>query len=235
LVQSHVRPEVIVIMPAFNEAAAIGKVLAEIPVNVVSEVVVVNNNSSDATAEIARKSGAIVLDETKQGYGFACRRGLQYLSSRLNKPDIVVYMDADYADSPQETSELIKPIIDQNFDLVIGARTKAKREKNAMTFLQILGNWLAVKVIRVLYGFDFTDLGPFRAIKFDSLTRLNLNATTYGWPVEMQLKAVKKNFRIAEVPVSCRKRVGKSKISGTFKGVIGSSYQITKSIFNFVN
>jgi glycosyltransferase involved in cell wall biosynthesis len=237
VVHSHSRgrSEIIVVIPAFNEEAAIGKVLAEIPENVVSGVVVVNNNSSDETAEIARKSGAIVLDEPRQGYGFACRKGLEYLSSRPQKPDIVVYMDADYADNPREISELVRPIVEQDFDLVIGARTKAKREKNAMPFQQILGNWLGVKIIRLLYRFKFNDLGPFRAIKFDCLTMLNLTSTTYGWPVEMQLKAVKKNFRIVEVPVSCRKRTGKSKISGTFKGTIGSAYQITKSILSFVN
>jgi glycosyltransferase involved in cell wall biosynthesis len=233
LVQSHIRPEVVVIMPAFNEASAIGKVLAEMPQNVVSEVVVVNNNSLDTTAEIASKSGATVLNEPRQGYGFACLKGLRYLSARPHKPEIVVYMDADYAESPSEISELIKPIVEQNFDLVIGVRTPSKREKGSMPFQQAMGNWIAVNLIRILYRFKFDDLGPFRAIRFDCLTKLNIANTTYGWPVEMQVKAVKQNFRIAQVPVSYRKRIGKSKISGTIKGAAGSACEITKSILRY--
>ena len=227
-------PGIVVIIPALNEADSIAKVLADIPKSLVAEVVVVNNNSSDSTAEKARNSGATVLDEPRQGYGFACLKGVEYLTSKANKPDIVVFMDADYADYPGEIANLIKPVIEQNCDLVIGSRTLGRRERGAMPLQQVFGNWLATIFIRLLYRVKFTDLGPFRAIKFDKLTGLDMKDQTYGWPVEMQLKAVKQGLRICEVPVSYRARIGRSKISGTVKGGILAGYRILATIFRYL-
>jgi len=227
-------PGIIVIIPALNEADSIAKVLADIPKSLVTEVVVVNNNSSDSTAEKAINSGATVLDEPRQGYGFACRKGVEYLTSKSNKPDIVVFMDADYADYPGEIANLIKPIIEQNYDMVIGSRTLGRREKGAMSLQQVFGNWLATIFIRLLYRVKFTDLGPFRAIKFDKLTGLDMRDKTYGWPIEMQLKAVKQGLCICEIPVSYRARIGRSKISGTVSGSIVAGYKIITTIFKYL-
>ena len=223
--------EIVVIIPAFNEADSIARVLADIPKNLVAEVVVVNNNSADATSENARNAGATVLDEPRRGYGFACLKGIDYLQSKSAKPDIVVFMDADYADYPEEMVDLIKPIVEQNCDLVIGSRSLGKKDRQAMSPHQVFGNWLSTTLIKLLYRVKFTDLGPFRAIKFDKLIGLDMQDKNYGWTAEMQLKAIKRGLIISEVPVSYRARIGKSKISGTFKGSMMAGYRILTTIF----
>jgi glycosyltransferase involved in cell wall biosynthesis len=228
------RAEIVVIVPAFNEAASIAKVIADIPKSLVAEIVVVNNNSNDATSEIAIDAGATVLDEPRQGYGFACLRGINYLKQQEKRPDMVVFLDGDYSDYPEEMTHLIKPIIDQDYDFVIGSRTLGDKEKGAMSPQQVFGNWLATKCIRFLYGAKFTDLGPFRAIKFDKLIGLDMKDQTYGWPVEMQVKAAKQNLRVCEVPVNYRVRIGSSKISGTAKGSILAGYKIITTIFKYL-
>lgn len=224
--------KIIVIIPAFNEAKSIDKVIAEIPQDIVDEVVVVNNNSSDETSKVAQRAGATVLDEFQQGYGFACLKGIEY--AKKQKPDIVVFLDADYSDYPEEMRELIKPITEQNYDMVIGSRALGDRQAGSMTIPQIFGNWLATNLMRLFYGVHYTDLGPFRAIKFDSLLALNMQDTTYGWTVEMQLKAAKMKMKTTEMAVNYRRRVGKSKISGTVKGTVLAGYKIITTIFKYL-
>jgi len=214
-----------VIIPAFNEEDSIAKVIAEIP-DIVDEVIVVNNNSTDATAEVAKKAGATVLSEEKKGYGYACLKGLQYISIQSTKPNIIVFLDGDYSDHPQELLHIIKPILEQDIDLVIGARNKELREKGSMTPQQVFGNWLATSLMNLLFKATYTDLGPFRAIKYEKLLALQMEDKTYGWTVEMQLKALKHKFTYCEVPVHYRKRIGISKISGTIKGTIMAGVKI---------
>lgn len=225
------KKEIIVIIPAFNEENSVANVIHDIPKDIVTEVIVVNNNSNDDTKLNAQRAGATVLDEKKQGYGFACLMGIAYATKRIPKPDIIIFVDADYSDHPQEIINLIKPIIEGDFDMVIGSRALGNREKGSMTPQQIFGNKLAITLMRILYGIKYTDLGPFRAIKFDKLLELGMVDTTYGWTVEMQLKAAKRKMKITEVPVSYRKRIGFSKISGTVKGTIMAGYKIITTIF----
>jgi glycosyltransferase involved in cell wall biosynthesis len=225
--------DIIVLIPAYNEENSIGKVLADIPKDLVREVVVINNNSNDATELNAENGGATVLRENKQGYGFACLKGMDYVRNLSKAPDIVVFMDADYSDYPEEISKLIAPIVEDKFDMVIGSRALGNRARGSMTPQQIFGNWLATFLIKIFYGFTYTDLGPFRAIKWQKLLDLNMQDTTYGWTVEMQLKAVKQQFKITEIPVSYRERIGFSKISGTLKGTILAGYKIITTIFKY--
>lgn len=228
-----VPPRVCVIIPAFNEENAVGNVIAEIPRDIVSEVVVVNNNSNDQTAVVAAQAGASVLDERRQGYGFACLKGIEYLRAQSAPPDIVVFLDADYSDYPDEMRQLIAPIWDEGYDMVIGSRALGKRQRGSMTPQQVFGNWLATNLLRWLYGVQYTDLGPFRAIRFDKLLALGMQDTTYGWTVEMQLKAAKMGLKSTEVPVNYRRRVGFSKISGTVKGTLMAGYKIITTIFKY--
>ena len=229
------RSQIKVIIPAFNEENAVGNVIKEIPKELVNEIIVVNNASTDRTVIEAKKWGATVLNEPKKGYGRACLKGLDYLASLTDeKIDIVVFLDADYSDFPEEMSKLIQPIIEDNVDLVIGARSLGKREKGSMTPQQVFGNWLATGMIKLLYGAHFTDLGPFRAIKYKSLKQIDMQDQTYGWTVEMQLKAVKRGLKFVEVPVNYRVRVGKSKVSGTLKGTIMAGYKIIWTIFKYI-
>lgn len=221
-----------VIIPAFNEEASIGKVIAEIPKNV-SEIIVVNNTSSDQTEAVAKKAGATVLTEANMGYGYACLKGLDYLSSLESKPDIVVFLDGDYSDYPEELTKIVKPIIEQDIDFVIGARDKRLREKGSMTFPQIFGNWLATTLMRLFFRAQFTDLGPFRAIKYSKLLALQMEDKTYGWTVEMQLKVLRKNFTYVEVPVRYKNRIGVSKISGNLKAAIKAGIKILSWIFKY--
>ncbi len=224
--------EIVVIIPSFNEEASIGKVIRDIP-SLVSEVIVVNNNSTDRTEENAIKAGATVLRESQKGYGYACLKGMEYLDSRPEKPGIVVFLDGDYSDHPGELTAIIAPIIENDMDLVIGARVKRFREKGAMTFPQIFGNRLATSLMKLFFNSKFTDLGPFRAIKYEKLLALNMEDKTYGWTVEMQLKALKKNYSYAEVPVKYRNRIGTSKVSGTVKGAIFAGIKILGWIFKY--
>ena len=224
---------ILVIIPAFNEENSVGNVVRDIPAGLVDEVVVVNNNSNDQTAVEAARAGATVLDEPIQGYGRACLRGIAYAQKRQPNPDIVVFIDADYSDYPDEMTRVVAPILAGDVDFVIGSRALGNRESGSMTGPQVFGNWLATTLMRWLYGVRYTDLGPFRAIRFEHLLALNMQDTTYGWTVEMQLKAAKQGLRITEVPVSYRKRIGFSKISGTVKGAVGAGYKIITTIFRY--
>jgi len=224
--------EINVIIPAYNEANSIAKVIQEIPTTV-SEIIVVNNNSSDDTAANAAKAGATVLDETRKGYGYACLRGMDYISKKSRKPTIIVFIDGDYSDYPEELNKIVKPILDENIDLVIGARTKALREEGSMTPQQIFGNKLATFLMKLFFGSTFTDLGPFRAIKYDKLLEMEMEDKTYGWTIEMQLKALKNKMSYVEIPVHYKKRIGVSKVSGTVKGSIFAGAKILGWIFKY--
>lgn len=225
-------PKISVIIPAYNEERSIGKVLDDIP-EYVSEKIVVSNNSSDKTEAVAKKHGAVVLSEHKKGYGYACLKGMQYLSEKQNKPEIVVFLDGDYSDYPEQLTKIITPILENNIDFVIGARVKDLREKGSMTLPQIFGNWLATTLMKVMYHAKYTDLGPFRAIKYDKLLALNMQDKTYGWTIEMQLKALQHNLTYVEVPVPYRNRIGVSKVSGTLKGAIFAGVKILGWIFKY--
>ena len=225
-------PDIRVIIPAFNEEASIAKVISEIPATV-SEIVVVSNNSTDNTIANAEKAGATVLTETNKGYGYACLRGIDYISKQSKKPEIIVFIDGDYSDYPEELDKLVKPILDQEMDLVIGARTKELREPGSMTPQQVFGNKLATFLMKLFFRAKFTDLGPFRAIKYEKLMQLQMEDKTYGWTVEMQLKAIRKQLRYTEVPVRYKKRIGVSKVSGTIKGTIFAGIKILAWIFKY--
>ncbi len=223
----------VVIIPAYNEENSIRNVLKDIPKDFVREIIVVNNNSIDATEINAKAGGAIVLKEPRQGYGFACLKGIEYAKAMNPQPEIIIFLDADYSDYPEEMITLVKPIMENDFDMVIGSRTSGK-EKGAMTLQQVFGNWLATRLLKLFYGVKYSDLGPFRAINFDKLLALEMCDTTYGWTVEMQLKAAKQKMQVCEVPVKYRKRVGHSKISGTVKGTMMAGYKIITTIFKYI-
>ena len=225
-------PIIKVIIPAHNEEASIGKVINEIP-QFVSEIIVVSNNSTDATESNARAAGATVLTENRKGYGYACLKGMDYIEGQASLPDIIVFLDGDYSDHPEEMDKIVAPIIENDMDMVIGARVKQLRESGSMTFPQIFGNWLATSLMGLFFNAKFTDLGPFRAIKYDKLLALEMEDKTYGWTVEMQLKAIRKNYKYIEVPVHYRNRIGVSKVSGTLKGAIFAGVKILGWIFKY--
>ena len=214
-----------VIIPAYNEEKSIAKVIQDLPSSV-DEIVVVSNNSSDETIDVAKKAGATVLTEKRRGYGYACLKGISYIKSQTIKPDIIVFLDGDYSDYPNELNKLIAPITNEDFDFVLGARSKKLREKGSMTIPQIFGNWLATSLMAFFFNSKFTDLGPFRAIKYNKLIDLNMKDKTYGWTVEMQLKALKRNYLYKEIHVKYRNRIGISKVSGTLKGTIFAGIKI---------
>jgi glycosyltransferase involved in cell wall biosynthesis len=224
-----------VIIPAYNEANSIANVLRDIPKGLASEVIVVDNNSTDGTGKVVLENGATVLLQTRQGYGNACLKGLEYLALKpaSEKPEIVVFLDGDYSDYPEQMPKLIAPILQNRADLVIGSRALGNREKGSMTLPQVFGNWLATFLLHKIYRIKFTDLGPFRAIRYESLVSLNMQDQTYGWTVEMQLKAAKLGLRCTEIAVPYRKRIGVSKISGTIKGTILAGYKILYTIFKY--
>ncbi|MEO1099743.1 MAG: glycosyltransferase family 2 protein [Bacteroidota bacterium] len=224
-------PIVKVIIPAFNEQNGVGSVIRDIPKHLVKEIIVVNNASTDETERVAESAGATVLREEIKGYGRACLKGINYVSDSVDKADIIVFIDADYSDYPEEIEKLMAPIISDKADLVIGSRALGNLEKGSMTPQQVFGNWLATRLIKLFYNIKFTDLGPFRAIKYNKLIELSMVDTTYGWTVEMQVKAAKKKFNCVEVPVTYRRRIGFSKISGTVKGTIMAGYKILWTIF----
>jgi glycosyltransferase involved in cell wall biosynthesis len=221
-----------VIIPAYNEEQSIGLVLKDIPAGLVNEVIVVNNNSTDNTVKTAEQAGATVLTETQRGYGKACLTGLDYVRQQ-GGCDIVVFIDGDYSDHPDEMHNVLEPILNNSADMVIGCRVKSKRDAGSMTPQQVFGNWLAVFLIRLLFRHRFTDLGPFRAITWEALEKIHMQDTNYGWTVEMQVKAVKLKLRCADVSVSYRRRIGVSKISGTIKGTVLAGYKIIKTIFKY--
>ena len=225
-------PIVKVIIPAYNEQDSIANVIKDIP-DSVNEIIVVNNNSTDKTLQYAKQAGATVLTESQKGYGFACLKGMEYISRHTEKPDIIVFLDGDYSDYPEELTKLIQPILDDNIDFVIGARVKHLREAGSMTPQQIFGNWLATFLMKLFFNAKFTDLGPFRAIKYDRLLDLRMEDKTYGWTVEMQLKALKQKLNYVEIPVNYRNRIGVSKVSGTVKGSVMAGIKILTWIFKY--
>lgn len=218
-----------VIIPTHNEAQAIGRVLVDLPYALISEVIVVDSNSSDGTPEIAVKMGARVVQEPRRGYGRACLTGLD----AADGPDIIVFLDGDYSDRPSELAIVLAPITEGRADITLGSRLREQRIPGALPWHQVLGNRLAATLIRLLYGLRITDLGPFRAGRADVLRALQLKETTYGWAVEMILKGALAGFRIVEVPVSYYPRIGKSKISGTLKGTVGAAWFILSLIVRY--
>ncbi len=221
-----------VIIPAFNEADSIAEVIKEIPASV-EEIIVVNNNSTDETVRNAKAAGATVLTEGRKGYGYACLKGIDYIAEQSNPPNIIVFIDGDYSDYPEELTKIVDPILNNGYDFVIGSRVKRLREEGSMTPQQIFGNWLATFLMKLFFRATFTDLGPFRAIKYDKLLTLEMEDKTYGWTVEMQLKALKKKLAYTEVPVRYKKRIGISKVSGTVKGSIFAGIKILGWIFKY--
>lgn len=224
--------KIMVIIPAFNEESSIANVISDIP-NIVEEIIVVSNNSTDNTEINAKKAGATVLSEPHKGYGYACLKGLEYVATKATKPDIIVFLDGDYSDYPEELTKIVAPIIDDDIDFVIGARTKQLRAPGSMTLPQIFGNWLATTLMALFFRSTFTDLGPFRAIKYEKLLGLNMEDKTYGWTVEMQLKALKQKLTYTEISVNYRNRIGVSKVSGTIKGAIFAGVKILGWIFKY--
>lgn len=225
-------PSVDVVIPAYNEEASLPLVLAAIPAESVRRVVVADNNSTDRTAELAREAGAEVVTAERQGYGSACLAGLGHLR-RSGPPDLVVFLDGDYSDHPDELPWVVEPILRGDADLVIGSRTLGQRERGALLPQARVGNVIACVLIRILYRHRYTDLGPFRAVRWDALERLRMRDPDFGWTAEMQVKALRHKLRVAEVPVSYRKRVGVSKITGTLKGSVLAGYKILTTVFRF--
>lgn len=223
-----------VIIPAFNEEKSISSVIKDIPADMVREIIVCNNNSTDDTVNQALKAGATVLTETRQGYGSACLKGMDYIARKDIKPDVVVFLDGDYSDHPEEMPLLLHPIASEGMHMVIGSRALGNLEKGSMQVQQVFGNWLATTLIKLIYNYKFTDLGPFRAIAYDSLIKLNMQDKDFGWTVEMQVKAAKMGLKCTEVPVSYRKRIGVSKVSGTLKGTILAGHKILWTIFKLI-
>ncbi|MGW9684131.1 glycosyltransferase family 2 protein [Flagellimonas sp. 2504JD1-5] len=224
--------EIKVIIPAVNEGDSIGKVVSGLPKSV-SEVIVVNNGSTDDTVENAEKAGATVLTENQRGYGFACLKGMDYIAEQSKQPDIIVFIDGDYSDYPEELDKVVAPILEKDIDFVVGARKKSLREPGSMTPQQVFGNQLATFLMRLLFRAKFTDLGPFRAIKYNKLIALEMQDKTYGWTVEMQLKVLRKKMSYTEVPVRYKRRIGVSKVSGTVKGTIFAGIKILGWIFKY--
>jgi glycosyltransferase involved in cell wall biosynthesis len=224
--------KVAVVIPAYNEGASIGKVIRDISADVVSEIVVVNNNSTDYTSQAAQEAGAVVLNEKIQGYGAACLNGISYLKGK--QCDIIVFLDGDYSDYPEEMDSLLNPIINQDYDFVIGSRVLGKREKGALPLQSRVGSIIAGSLINIFWGVKYTDLGPFRAIKYNKLVDLIMTDKWYGWTVEMQINAAKKKYKILEVPVSYRKRIGRSKVTGTIKGSFMAGIVILKTIIKYI-
>lgn len=228
------KPDIRVIIPAFNEQNAVGLVIDEIPKSLVSEIIVVDNGSTDDTFEQAKSRGATTLQQPIRGYGNACLKGMEHIASSPSKPEIVVFLDGDHSDFPEQMKDLTLPIIDDQADLVIGSRSLGKKERGSMTPQQVFGNWLATFLIKLFYRVKYTDLGPFRAIRYESLLTINMQDRTYGWTVEMQLKAAKLNLRTKDVAVDYRQRIGVSKVSGTLRGTIGAGYKIIYTIFKYL-
>lgn len=221
-----------VLIPALNEEKAIARVIADIP-DYVRNIVVVDNNSTDNTFNVAQEAGATTISAEQRGYGNACLTGIKYLQSLPTSPDILVFLDGDYADYPEEMDKILKPVIEEGKDLVIGSRLKFA-ERGSLTKAQKYGNKLATFLLRNLYNVEFTDLGPFRAIRWEKLMNLGMVDRDYGWTVEMQIKAAKQSLKCAEVPVHYRPRIGKSKVSGTVEGTLMAGYKIILTIIRYI-
>ena len=225
------RPKVCVIIPALNESSAIGKVIDDIPNELVDKVIVVDNGSTDNTSKIAETHGATVIFESKRGYGNACLAGISLLEKF--PPEIVVFIDGDYSSDPNEIDNVLIPILKDEADLVIGCRVSSKMEKGSMPIHARLGNWFALNLIRIIYRHSFSDPGPFRAIKWENLKNLQMKSPTHGWTVEMMVKALRRKMRIKDVEVSYRRRIGTSKISGTLTGTMKAGYNIIATIIRY--
>ena len=225
-----------VIIPAYNEEKSIGNVLQDIPKDLVREIIVCNNASTDNTKAIALANGATVVDQPEKGYGNACLKGIGYLKEKSieEQPDIVVFLDGDYSDHPEEMPKLVQPITEDGMDMVIGSRSMGKLQKGAMMPQQIFGNWLATTLIKFFYNYQFTDLGPFRAITWKQLMAIDMQDRDFGWTVEMQVKAAKFGLKCTEVPMTYRKRIGVSKVSGTVRGTILAGHKILWTIFKLL-
>lgn len=223
-----------IIIPAFNEEKSIGKVVQAIPMNLVREVVVCNNASTDSTPQVARENGATVVNVPQKGYGMACLAGIEYIDAKSISPDVVVFLDGDFSDHPEELPLLLTPIAEDNMDMVIGSRALGDMERGAMMPQQIFGNWLATTLMKIIYNYEFSDLGPFRSIKYSALKRLDMQDKDFGWTVEMQVKAAKYKLKCTEVAVSYRKRIGVSKVSGTVKGTLLAGHKILWTIFKLI-
>ena len=219
---------VAVIIPVLNEEKTLPFVLKDIPRDLVDEVVVIDNGSEDRTPEAAREGGATLLFEARRGYGYPCLKGIEYLKTKA--PDIVVFLDGNYSDYPDEIIKIVEPVVKEDYDLVCGSRVMGKVEEGALRVPVLFGNLLATVLMRLFYGFKYTDVGPFRAIKFNRLLELDMN-DNLGWTIEMQVKAVKSRFKIKEVPVSYRVGTGKSKFTGDIKGILKIGYRILRAIF----
>lgn len=232
----HMSAIIDVIIPAYNEEDSIGKVLQDLPTELVREVVVCNNASTDRTGAVARSQGATVVEQPRKGYGSACLKGMEYLAQKppAERPQIVVFLDGDYSDHPDELAQVVAPILQGDYDLVIGSRALGNMERGAMQPQQIFGNWLATNLIRLLYNYHFTDLGPFRAIRYDRLVEMEMEDKDFGWTVEMQVRAAKMRLRCTEVPVRYRRRIGVSKVSGTVRGTILAGHKILWTIFKLL-
>ena len=230
------RPVIDVIIPAYNEENSIALVVNELPRELLRDVIVCDNNSSDGTADRARDAGAVVVTERRAGYGSACLRGMAHVAARppAEWPDVVVFIDGDHSDYPHELPLLTDPIRRGEADLVIGSRALGDLEPGSMQPQQIFGNWLATNLIRLIYGVTFTDLGPFRAIRYDRLRELGMCDPDFGWTVEMQVRAAKAGLRCTEVPVTYRNRIGVSKISGTVRGTLLAGHKILWTIFKLI-
>jgi len=222
-----------VIIPAINEEASIGKVIDALPKEYIMKVIVGNNGSTDDTKIVAEQAGATVVSEPRKGYGWACLKAMKHIESWAIKPEIIVFIDGDFSDYPEELPNVVAPILEKDIDLVIGSRALGEKIKGSMTVPQVFGNWLATKLMKVFYGVKYTDLGPFRAIKYTKLVDLKMADKTYGWTIEMQLKAANHKMSYVEVPVNYKKRIGASKVSGTVKGTILAGYKIIGAIFKY--
>lgn len=216
-----------VIIPVLNEEKTLPLVLNDIPRALVDEVVIIDNGSTDKTPSIARERGATLLFESRRGYGYPCLKGIEYLKTK--NPDIVVFVDGNHSDHPEEIIKLVKPIVEEDYDLVCGSRVMGEIEKGSLRIPVRFGNLLATGLIRLFYGFKYSDVGPFRAIKFDKLLKLDMT-DNLGWTIEMQVKAVRAKYKIKEVPVSYRSGTGKSKFTGNIKGIFVIGYRIIRAI-----
>ena len=222
---------IVVIIPVLNEEDSIGVVLAHIPEGMAAAVIVVDNGSTDRTAAVAAEGCAVVVSEPRRGYGAACLRGMA--EAARFAPDVIVFLDGDYSDYPEEMADLVRPILDEGYDMVIGSRMLGHRAPGSMPVQAVIGNVLVPRIIRWLYGHRYTDLGPFRAIRYDRLLKLEMTDQNFGWTVEMQIKAAQKGYRTLDVPVRYRKRVGVSKITGTLSGAVRAGVKILWVTFRY--